>query len=292
MENTPRSVMNALESLSKERSPSKRQELVESGLTEMIKWFTLAARLILEKKVTLPKQTLKFMDRHKETLQQLADNQIDMNTKRKLILKPGGGGFLGGTIIRTLLRWNGSKAVRKFGPKKATRRSKKSPKKKPKGKRVNERYITMRRKRQPLTTGSPKVSPITIRRVSSTPHGSRTSTPLNLSSPAISRFSPLTSTPHRSQTSTPRRSRTSTPRRSMTPRNLSHGSSHGSSLGTSLGSSLSSSLGSSSPNTSASRFSSIPSHRFPSPQHIALLKGNGPISDAANMAFQALQWYK
>ena len=332
MENTPRSVMNALETLSRERSPGKRQELVESGLTEMIKWFTLAARLILEKKVALPKQTLAFMDRHRDTLQQLADLNVDLNTKRKLILKPGGGGFLGGTIIRTLLRWDGSKAVRKFGPKKAARpkeQTKKTPKKQAKKapkkqarktpkkqakkapnkrarKPVNERYITIRRKRKPSASGSPKVSPISIRRVSSTPPilmGSRTSTPRSMSSPALARFSPLTSTPSRSRSSTPHKSRqTSTPRRSMTPRNLSssfgsslgssNNSSLNSSLGSSVGSKLSSSQGSSSPYSTSSRFSSIPSIRYPSPHHIELLRGKSPISDAASTAFQALQWYK
>ena len=35
--------------------------------------------------------------------------------KLKIILKSGGGRFLGGVIIRSLLRWDGSKTARKFG---------------------------------------------------------------------------------------------------------------------------------------------------------------------------------
>ena len=71
------------------------------------------------------------MTKHREEIQRLADPSIDEEMKRKIILKPGGGRFLGGVIIRSLLRWDGSKTVRKFGdrhPRKRAPRKKKSPK--------------------------------------------------------------------------------------------------------------------------------------------------------------------
>ena len=210
MENTPRSVMKVLESLSREKSPTKRREMVESGLTEIIKWFTLAAQLILEKKVNVPKQTLNFMERHKETLNQIADQQVDMATKRQLILKPGGGGFLGGAIIRSLLRWDGTKSVRNFRqPARAKKTAKKRPaKRQPRKKK--DRFVTIRRKRQP-TSGTPKVSPLVIRRVANTP------SPLH-----IARFSPLTSSTPHSLLSTPRSRSMSTSRSSRSSASSSH----------------------------------------------------------------------
>lgn len=116
MDYTPRIVIRALESLSEEENSQKREELLQAGLIEMIKWFTLAARIIVQNKIKLPKQTMDFMNRHKDAIQQLADANVDVNTKRRLILTPGGSGFLGGVMIRSLLRWNGHKTIRKFFP--------------------------------------------------------------------------------------------------------------------------------------------------------------------------------
>ena len=31
---------------------------------------------------------------------------VDLDIKRSIILKPGGGGLFGGTIIRSLIRWD------------------------------------------------------------------------------------------------------------------------------------------------------------------------------------------
>lgn len=134
MDYTPRVVIRALESLSKEPNGQKRHQLLQAGLTEMIKWFTLAAKIILEKKIQLPKQTLNFMNRNQNEIKQLADANVDVDTKRKLILKPGGSGFLGGVMIRSLLRWDGHKTLRKFdkpaSKKKSPVRRKSAPKKK------------------------------------------------------------------------------------------------------------------------------------------------------------------
>ncbi|KAL4223383.1 hypothetical protein ACF0H5_016853 [Mactra antiquata] len=70
------------------------------------------------------------MEKHRHELEQLQDDNIDLDTKRQLILKPGGSGFLGSVMIRSLLRWNGKKTIRKFGPKKTTKKTAKTTAKK------------------------------------------------------------------------------------------------------------------------------------------------------------------
>ena len=143
---TSHSVLTALQNLSQQTNRVEREAVLKAGLKEILKWFTLAAKNIIENKIKLPKQTTTFMTKHREEIQRLADPSIDEEIKRKIILKPGGGGFLGGVIIRSLLRWDGSKTARKFGDrqpraprKRAPRKSsskKKTPKKRPSKKKT------------------------------------------------------------------------------------------------------------------------------------------------------------
>ena len=129
---TSHSVLAALQNLSQQTNKVEREAVLKAGLKEILKWFTLAAKNIIENKIKLPKQTTTFMTKHREEIQRLADPSIDEEIKRKIILKPGGGGFLGGVIIRSLLRWDGSKTARTFGdrhPQKRTPR-KRAPRKK------------------------------------------------------------------------------------------------------------------------------------------------------------------
>jgi len=230
MVDTRRAVIQAMENISPSQDPETRNHLLNVGLKEMIRWFTLAARVIVNKKIQLPKQTLTFMQKHHAALQQLANTNVDDTTKRQLILKPGGSGFLGGVMIRSLLRWDGKKTVRKFNkspPKKravrqapakrrAVRRSpakkrptRKSPvklrttrnlgsTKKPKRKtapKINDRFVTKRRQRRPVRPLSPTPSPPSFsQRLTSTPLSTRSS----LSSRQLS-FTPMSSasmTPH------------------------------------------------------------------------------------------------
>ena len=107
------SVLASLQNLSQQTNRVEREPVLKAGLKEILKWFTLAAKNIIENKIKLPKQTTTFMTKHREEIQRLADPSIDEEMKRKIILKPGGGGFLGGVIIRSLLRWDGSKTARK-----------------------------------------------------------------------------------------------------------------------------------------------------------------------------------
>ena len=143
---TSHSVLAALQNLSQQTNKVEREAVLKAGLKKNLKWFTLAAKNIIENKIKLPKQTTTFMTKHREEIQRLADPSIDEEIKRKIILKPGGGGFLGGVIIRSLLRWDGSKTARKFGdrhhrkrvPRKRAPRKKKSSKSKKKTVRTIE----------------------------------------------------------------------------------------------------------------------------------------------------------
>ncbi|KAL4228876.1 hypothetical protein ACF0H5_011916 [Mactra antiquata] len=214
-------IAQSLVHLSQEKNPATREQLLRTGLNEMVKWFTLAAQIILQKKVQLPKQTLNFMEKHRHELEQLQDDNIDLDTKRQLILKPGGSGFLGGVMIRSLLRWNGKKTIRKFGPKKTTKKTAKKTSKKTSKKRkayvphktpVSSPQSLHPSSRHSSTPSTPRQSS----RHSSTPRQSSThsSTPRH-STPRSSRSSPFSgvdihSTPRRSS----RHSTLSTLRRS------------------------------------------------------------------------------
>ena len=69
------------------------------------------------------------MDRHQDDVRTLASAIVDPEVKRSIILKPVGGGFFGGVIIRSLIRWDGNKLVRKFKKKTKSKPKKKSVKK-------------------------------------------------------------------------------------------------------------------------------------------------------------------
>ena len=130
---TSANLIRALYNLSREHDSHKRKSLLNAGLIEMIKWFSLAAPKIVQGKMKLPKQTQKFMDRA----------IVDPEVKRSIILKPGGGGFFGGVIIRSLIRWDGNKLMRKFNKK--TKKPKKKSVKKPrkqKKRKVDDRFVT------------------------------------------------------------------------------------------------------------------------------------------------------
>ena len=109
----------------------------------MIKWFSLAARKIVQGKIKLPKQTQKFMDRHQDDVRKLASAIVDPEVKRSIILKPGGGGFFGGVIIRSLIRWDGNKLMRKFNKKTKPKQPKKKSVKKHRNRKKERLMIVL-----------------------------------------------------------------------------------------------------------------------------------------------------
>ena len=141
---TSNSVLAALQNLSQQTNRVEREAVLKAGLKEILKWFTLAAKNIIENKIKLPKQTTTFMTKHREEIQRLADPSIDEEMKRKIILKPGGGGFLGGVIIRSLLRSDGSKTAGKFGDDRHHR--KRAPRKKKTSKEKSSKKTSSKKK--------------------------------------------------------------------------------------------------------------------------------------------------
>ena len=170
---TSKSILHALQNLSQQTNKHAREALLKAGLKEILKWFSLAAQNIIEDKIKLPKQTAAYISKHKEDVRKLTDPLISEDDKRRIILKPGGGGFLGGVIIRSLLRWNGDKTSRTFGskqkasPKRKTTKPRAKQQKKPKSNhqkkpktqrkrrspkiQINERFITQRRRSKPIS---------------------------------------------------------------------------------------------------------------------------------------------
>ena len=70
---------------------------------DLIEWFSFAARQILEHKIALTQHTVKLLSKYKKELRKLAHPYVDKATKRRIFLRTGGGGYLGGVLIRALL---------------------------------------------------------------------------------------------------------------------------------------------------------------------------------------------
>lgn len=142
MDVRPKSLLRALKNLGKEKNPQIRNILLKKGLNRLMKWFILASKNILDNKIELPKATKKFMEKNKHILEQIVDDNVSLDTKRELILTPGGMGFLGGGLIKTLIKWDGKKMIRSL----------KSPKHSPRGKQTN----TIIAKKKPRNVKNPK----------------------------------------------------------------------------------------------------------------------------------------
>ena len=138
----PSKLIRALYGISREKNPHLRSRLLEASLKEVLRWFTLTARQLLQGIIDIPHQTKRFFERNKVALTQLADPRTDTQTKKQIILKPGGSGSLGGVIIRSLLKWdpNAPKVFSKM---------KKKVKPSPKKKRTGHKTKTRRQKSPP-----------------------------------------------------------------------------------------------------------------------------------------------
>jgi hypothetical protein len=126
----PVKLIRALYGISREKNPQIRARVLEASLKEVLRWFTVTARQLLQGIIQIPHQTKRFFDRNKVALTQLADPRIDTQIKKQIILKPGGSGSLGGVIIRSLLKWdpNAPKLVpkTKATPRRTQKKKKKS----------------------------------------------------------------------------------------------------------------------------------------------------------------------
>ena len=157
----------------------------------------------------LPKQTKNFMERRKEDVRKLASAMVDPEVKRRSILKPGGVGFFGGVIIRSLIRWDGNKLLRRKKKTTSKKKSKKTRKTKTtrqhknkdrvksrkSKKRINDKFVTKRRSKSisPLipTNFTPSTPNTTWRNLGmSSPVSNARRTSLSLA-----KFSPLRTSP-------------------------------------------------------------------------------------------------
>lgn len=101
--------MRLLKLLQGERDPQKRQEIIELSRKTLLKWFLIRAKNLLRGSIPVDKQTQRFIEKHREDLKTIADKKANEDHRLKAILKRGGAGFLGGVIIRNLLKWNFNK---------------------------------------------------------------------------------------------------------------------------------------------------------------------------------------
>ena len=190
---TSANLIRALYNLSREHDTQKRQHLLNAGLVEMINWFSLVARKIVEGKMKLPKQTQKFIDRHKDDVKKIASAMVDPEIKRSIILKSGGGGLFGGTIFEVSLdRMEINELMRKFGKKKDQLRNhlrkpskkskqvskksktyKKTAKKTAQKRKINERFIIFRKRTPPWKQFTPPSTPSLLSSLPSPPSSIR-----------------------------------------------------------------------------------------------------------------------
>ena len=143
----PVKLIRALYGISREKNPQIRSRVLEASLKEVLRWFTVTARQLLQGIIHIPHQTKRFFDRNKVALTQLADPRIDTQTKKQIILKPGGSGSLGGVIIRSLLKWNPN-APKVHLPKSKVKRN-------PKKKKSNVDKTKSQKKKSPQKQKSP-----------------------------------------------------------------------------------------------------------------------------------------
>jgi hypothetical protein len=82
------------------------------GRKVLLNWFAMGARNLLRGVLPVNKVTERFIHSHRQELSTIADKNADEGERNKAILKRGGAGFLGGTIIRHLFKWETQKKKR------------------------------------------------------------------------------------------------------------------------------------------------------------------------------------
>jgi hypothetical protein len=82
------------------------------GRKALLNWFAMGARNLLRGMLPVNKVNERFIHSHRQELSTIADKNADEGERKKAILKRGGAGFLGGTIIRHLFKWETQKKKR------------------------------------------------------------------------------------------------------------------------------------------------------------------------------------
>ena len=106
-----RRLLHLLKRLKNERDPQRREEIIALGRKALLKWFLVGARNLLKRVIPLNKRDQNFVSKHREDFQIISNAQASDEERKKALLKRGGAGFLGGTIIRHLQKWEEKKKV-------------------------------------------------------------------------------------------------------------------------------------------------------------------------------------
>ena len=102
---TSRKLIDLLRKLNSTKDARRRQFLLQEGRKSLLNWFGMGATNMINGSMPMTKPTEKFVKRHFDILRAIADRNTDPEVKRRLILKRGGAGFLGGVIIRNMMQW-------------------------------------------------------------------------------------------------------------------------------------------------------------------------------------------
>ena len=100
-------LVTILRRLRNEKDDGTRMQLLDLGRQALLNWFSMGARNLINGSVPMTKPTEKSVRRNLNYLTTLSDRHADPEVRRSIILRRGGAGFLGGVIIRSLLRWPG-----------------------------------------------------------------------------------------------------------------------------------------------------------------------------------------
>lgn len=184
-----------------------RQAILERGRQRLLRWFAAGAKNMLNGNMSLPKPTQTWVEKHRPDLLQLLDKNVPTAQKYNVILRPGGGGFLGGVIIRAIMRWQQREQTKHKGrqkssvPRQRQPRKRKSPQKKKKSPRKRTRKRNTSQVRAPSVGTTPSGFKSTFRPVDPGPSNKIIRpmgpvTPLKILKPfqpLVSQFQPLSS---------------------------------------------------------------------------------------------------
>jgi hypothetical protein len=79
------------------------------GRKALLNSFVMGGRNLLREVLSVNKVSERFIHSHRQEMSTIADKNADVGERKKAILKRGGAGFLGGTIIRHLFKWETQK---------------------------------------------------------------------------------------------------------------------------------------------------------------------------------------